>query len=872
MSKPLPPDFDWMQYTALHPDIKNKSKEEAERHYQKHGDEEKRPYKIDKMAHLPSGFDTEVYKSLHADLANLNSMELMCHYLKDGKIEGRQYKKATLTPATNPVAVPTANATTTKAAAAAAVAAKRAQLGLPADNTPITTKAASKDNKNKFQWEQYFKVYPAVEKSFITKDVFVSLKKLGLNYPETAKLDVLLKNDKFALIYNQCAEEYAINHWKANGSKKFDNLKPQPAGAQGVAGKTAQQQPQVQKEISLPPDFNWQEYLKENPDLKFVVRSEADATSHYLKTGYFEGRSYIHPKLGFRQVCERLLSYMRNIDLPEVLTCSKYEAVLIEFRCFPHVEFLLRNNILKIGHLFSFTVVCGNLNYEFMTDLCSKISPNIKVIKIDKDNVLPSEYSELLSSVNFWNLFTSEKILLFQEDSIIFRSNIEDFLDYDYVGAPWPLHTNDTQGRVGNGGFSLRTRQVMLTICENFPIKETEYNASTLKYMEDSQLTTPPEDVYFTLNMERHQVGRLPSAQVASYFSTESIKNLESFGGHNFWVSDRLWRDRVYGLCPQFSPSDIVNTIEQRGWNNVIEELRKISSFNEKSTIDFIDSIENHFLVKQSEACEKPWAGFIHSTPFAFPSMGNVNISSLISNKNFIISLKHCMFIISFSDYTTKFLKQFISSILCPHVKILTIKHPCDTNVSKLFTLLKYSINEEKKLIQVGKRMRKGSSIYQVKAPLEFKKIWLPGCNIKVEMEKQVEEEIVLFSLPSTLLLDNEVTIQYFENDEDYDEEISKNIVFVDYLDVSASKTILECITRNTPIVVNKLEAVVEYLGENYPLYYKSLDDVPSLLSIEKIEAAHEYLKNMDKEELTVSTLTKKLQNLIYKNFQKAEM
>ena len=185
--------------------------------------------------------------------------------------------------------------------------------------------------------------------------------------------------------------------------------------------------------------------------------------------------------------------------------------------------------------------------------------------------------------------------------------------------------------------------------------------------------------------------------------------------------------------------------------------------------------------------------------------------------------------------------------------------------------MLKYSTNEDKKLIQVGKRMRKGSSIYLVEAPSEFQRVWFPGTSKIKDMEKLVQEEIVLFSLPSTLTLDNEVFIQYFENDEDYDEEISKNIVFVHYLDVSASKTILECITRNTPIIVNKLEAVVEYLGENYPLYYKSLDDVSSLLTNEKIEAAHEHLKNMDKEELTVLTLAKKLQNLIYKNFQKAD-
>ena len=39
---------------------------------------------------------------------------------------------------------------------------------------------------------------------------------------------------------------------------------------------------------------------------------------------------------------------------------------------------------------------------------------------------------------DFWNLFASKKILIHQEDSIIFKNNINDFLKYDYIGAPWP--------------------------------------------------------------------------------------------------------------------------------------------------------------------------------------------------------------------------------------------------------------------------------------------------------------------------------------------------------------------------------------------------------------------------------------------------
>lgn len=45
----------------------------------------------------------------------------------------------------------------------------------------------------------------------------------------------------------------------------------------------------------------------------------------------------------------------------------------------------------------------------------------------------------------------------------------------------------------------------------------------------------------------------------------------------------------------------------------------------------------------------------------------------------------------------------------------------------------------------------------------------------------------------------------------------------------SANNTILECIARNTPIIVRTNPAIVEYLGENYPLYFESLNDLNKL-------------------------------------------
>ena len=118
---------------------------------------------------------------------------------------------------------------------------------------------------------------------------------------------------------------------------------------------------------------------------------------------------------------------MKNVELPKIPKKSNFEAVLIEFRPFPHLEFLIKNSILKLGEKWAHTVICGNKNYDFMVDICKNISYNINVIKLDVDEMTPSQYNIFMTSLNFWNILKGEKILFYQEDSIIFHKNIDDF-------------------------------------------------------------------------------------------------------------------------------------------------------------------------------------------------------------------------------------------------------------------------------------------------------------------------------------------------------------------------------------------------------------------------------------------------------------
>jgi len=239
---------------------------------------------------------------------------------------------------------------------------------------------------------------------------------------------------------------------------------------------------------------------------------------------------------------------MKYIILPKIKKESLYESVIVEFREFPHIEFIIRNTILKLGSKWSHTVICGNLNYDMISNICNNISENINIIKLNHNNMTQSEYSFFLTTLKFWNLLKGEKILIYQEDSIIFKNNIEDFLEYDFIGAPFSTESNDTPNMVGNGGLSLRSKSKMIEIINKFPVKDLLLNSSTVNYMKLVNLDFPPEDIYFSKCMQENNIGIVADWNTAYNFSSESIFNPNSFGGHKFWIATRQWKQHLKNI------------------------------------------------------------------------------------------------------------------------------------------------------------------------------------------------------------------------------------------------------------------------------------------------------------------------------------
>jgi hypothetical protein len=106
------------------------------------------------------------------------------------------------------------------------------------------------------------------------------------------------------------------------------------------------------------------------------------------------------------------------------------------------------------------------------------------------------EYNYLLTSIMFWNELTSYKrVLIFQHDTGLFKG-IDDFLEWDYIGAPWQF-----QDFGGNGGLSIRNPQAMIDTIIQKPYSSNYGN----------------EDIYFSYYL----IGKMAPRSECEKFSVE---------------------------------------------------------------------------------------------------------------------------------------------------------------------------------------------------------------------------------------------------------------------------------------------------------------------------------------------------------------
>lgn len=128
-----------------------------------------------------------------------------------------------------------------------------------------------------------------------------------------------------------------------------------------------------------------------------------------------------------------------------------------------------------------------------------------------------NSYNRILVSDLFWKQFLDyDRVLIFQHDSGILREGIEEFMEFDYIGASWAWNSEFP----GNGGISLRNPKIMHEICTKFPW--------------NGQLN---EDHWICMHMHQFKIGKLATIEEADKFSVEQKAIMGSWAYHalNKW-------------------------------------------------------------------------------------------------------------------------------------------------------------------------------------------------------------------------------------------------------------------------------------------------------------------------------------------------
>jgi hypothetical protein len=529
----------------------------------------------------------------------------------------------------------------------------------------------------------------------------------------------------------------------------------------------------------------------------------------------------------------------------------RYEnvALLLESRFDVSYELVLQQIIRFLPANFRIILMVTPAVLDPWKQLVQKITkrvshPGILIAPLTRPLTNIQDYNAIMLDTKFWKQFTMfKKVLLFQTDTMMFKYGLESYMDYDYIGSPWPSDYGLAKG-VGNGGFSLRTIQAMITCLEKKDTiiipsyKNSEENLKTFNGIH-------PEDVFYSFAMP--QCGfTIATPSIACYFANESVQfNKDTLGSHQLYKFNK----DLYDICLSTSIVPYKHVLRtdigthRYGWVHVKKALDIL--FNNPNGIELRSYGDLDIEYSRSE-----WVGIFHLTPLSTKKYFSFcNINKFKNNPIFHYNLQFCRGVFTLSKYLAKIWRDIFAELKLD-IPVDTVYHPVGFDGEFDPAI----IDTIKTVVMVGSQLRRPSTLFQLDLP-GYQKVWLSGREKPYAMGL-LDEECVEFGV--TLTEEQKASVELLLlNNHDYDTLINNSFLIVHQVNASANNAIIEAISRNIPIFCNRLEAAEEYLGKNYPLYFDDVADLGSLLQNKtRIHEAHEYLKsNQDlKKQVTMDS------------------
>ncbi|MGE0449788.1 MAG: glycosyltransferase family 2 protein [Vicinamibacterales bacterium] len=267
------------------------------------------------------------------------------------------------------------------------------------------------------------------------------------------------------------------------------------------------------------------------------------------------------------------------------------------------------------------------------------------------------------------------------------------------------------------------------------------------------------------------------------------------------------------------------------GWGHAMRGLMPLHRDDGVWVDAFVEHTFDSAGTAPGPAHERPWVGFLHNPP----NMPDWFVSSqspqhLLVSDAFRSSLRHCLGLFCLSEHLAAWWRARVDA------PIDVVRLPTGEPAAA-FSLERFSGNAQKRIVQIGSWLRKLHAIH-----------YLPVRRLQraiVHQHQHYIDDLIATERRLYRLQPDDARVETlpFLNDDAYDELLARNIVYLELYDSSANNVIVECLARATPVLVNPLPAVVEYLGPEYPFYFTSRGQAARKAEdMIGLEAAHRYL------------------------------
>lgn len=300
------------------------------------------------------------------------------------------------------------------------------------------------------------------------------------------------------------------------------------------------------------------------------------------------------------------------------------------------------------------------------------------------------------------------------------------------------------------------------------------------------------------------------------------------------------------------------------GWFRVMQTLERVAASASGDTtltvVDFAERDEGFWEAGAARMRRAPHVVFLHN-PVDMPAWfdGEYSTRHLIQCDAFREALPFMRLIVVFSRGLAAWLRAALHAATptAPLPHIVALRHPIDPP-TRHFHFGRFLANPIKAVVQVGYWQRRMCTIGELElagrpAPgstSPYRKVWLAGsehafdCRA-AEMTAHAKEGV--HGAPGTPCPSFEDVIVARVSTDGYDALLADNIVVLHLYGSVVNNTVLECILAGTPLLVNRLPAIVELLGEAYPLYADTAADRTRLLyDYAALRAGHLHLVGLN--------------------------